>query len=85
MMYKYIMSVECNLNENALNITTNCDVNGLGTIVRQPCVAVCLGAVNYAILYCLPYYNDQKLISKLLGIVYYCAMVSSGTDVVTQH
>lgn len=62
----------CDLSANALNITHNCNVNVMGTIVETPCLDICIGAVNYAIINCLSYYPSSEIINKLFGILNFC-------------
>ena len=62
----------CDLNSNVQNITNECNVNVMGTIVETPCLESCLSAVNYGIINCLYYYNQDEIKNKLFAIINFC-------------
>jgi hypothetical protein len=62
----------CELQYNVENITNNCNVNVMGTVVETPCIDICIGAINYALINCLYYYDKNEIMNKLFSIINFC-------------
>ena len=55
----------CNIYDNVINITNNCETSLLGTSIKTPCIDICMGALSYALINCRHIYQQSDLYEKI--------------------
>ncbi len=66
------MTEYCDIYNNVENITTNCQINLLGTSITTPCIPLCITALQYAVSHCEFIYGQSHLLEKIINLLKSC-------------